>query len=172
MRNASFNRNRRKDGRVIHCAWYNSALRDDAGKIVSVYSQVLDRTREIEALHALRASEERFRLATEAMTGLVYELDRTTGEVRRSRALLEITGYDPGEVASTQQWWASRVHPDDYEHVQAATERAVATGARTVSAEYRVRHRDGHYVWVWDHAVVGADEHGWPTSQVGCIVSI
>ncbi len=171
-RNVSFNRNRRKDGRIIHCAWYNSALHDAAGALLSVYSQVLDRTREVEALDALRASEERFRLATEAMTGLVYEVDRTTGTVRRSRALVDITGFDPADVPPTQQWWLGRVHPDDYARVEAAMERAVVAGARTASAEYRVRHRDGRYVWVWDHAVVGGDAHGRPASQVGCIVSI
>ncbi|MDB9375124.1 PAS domain S-box protein [Nodularia sphaerocarpa] len=38
------NRNYTKDGSVVHCEWYNSALCDQSGKLISVLSQVLDVT--------------------------------------------------------------------------------------------------------------------------------
>ena len=38
------NRNYTKDGSVLYCEWYNSVLRDDSGKLVSVLSLVLDVT--------------------------------------------------------------------------------------------------------------------------------
>jgi PAS domain S-box-containing protein len=40
----SANRNVTKDGRVIHCEWYNSVLTDEQGQMESVMSQVLDVT--------------------------------------------------------------------------------------------------------------------------------
>ena len=40
--NTSRNRNFHKDGRVIHCHWYNSVLRDETGRVVSILSQVAD----------------------------------------------------------------------------------------------------------------------------------
>lgn len=43
-RNVSSNRNYRKDGSVIYCEWYNSALYDLDGKLTSVLSFVLDVT--------------------------------------------------------------------------------------------------------------------------------
>jgi PAS domain S-box-containing protein len=43
-RNVNKNRNRRKDGSVIYCEWYNSALLDPSGNLVSVLSLVLDVT--------------------------------------------------------------------------------------------------------------------------------
>jgi PAS domain S-box-containing protein len=48
-RNVDANRNYRKDGTVIYCEWYNSALRDDSGKLVSVFSLVLDATERVRA---------------------------------------------------------------------------------------------------------------------------
>ena len=42
--NVGRNRNYRKDGRVIDCEWYNSIVRDEAGRVVSVLSRVLDVT--------------------------------------------------------------------------------------------------------------------------------
>jgi PAS domain S-box-containing protein len=55
----SANRNVRKDGRVIHCQWYNSALHDASGRLVSVLSLALDVTERKEAEEAARASEQR-----------------------------------------------------------------------------------------------------------------
>ncbi len=43
-RNVLTNRNYRKDGSVIECEWYNSALLDSSGKLISVRAQVLDIT--------------------------------------------------------------------------------------------------------------------------------
>ena len=43
-RNMNRNRNVRKDGTVIVCDWYNSAIFDKAGRLVSVLSLVLDVT--------------------------------------------------------------------------------------------------------------------------------
>jgi PAS domain S-box-containing protein len=42
--NINTNRNFRKDGSIIYCEWYNSALHDSSGKLVSVVSMVLDIT--------------------------------------------------------------------------------------------------------------------------------
>ena len=51
-RNVSKNRNVRKDGTVIHCEWYNSAISDASGRLVSVLSQVLDVTERKQAEEA------------------------------------------------------------------------------------------------------------------------
>ncbi len=47
QRNLTVNRNYRKDGSIVTCEWYNSALYDEQGKMVSVLSQVLDITERI-----------------------------------------------------------------------------------------------------------------------------
>jgi diguanylate cyclase (GGDEF)-like protein/PAS domain S-box-containing protein len=43
-RASSLHRNYRKDGRIIWCEWYNSCLRDESGKLVSVLSLAQDVT--------------------------------------------------------------------------------------------------------------------------------
>ena len=42
--NISRNRNYTKLSSILHCEWYNSALYDEAGKLISVLSLVLDVT--------------------------------------------------------------------------------------------------------------------------------
>jgi PAS domain S-box-containing protein len=55
--NVHANRNLRRDGTVIHCEWYNSALHDSEGRLESVLSLVLDVTARRQAAEAVRVSE-------------------------------------------------------------------------------------------------------------------
>ena len=79
------NRNYTKDGAVLSCEWYNSVLRDEAGNLVSVFSQILDvtaRKRGEEERAALlererdarRQAQEADRLKDEFLATLSHEL--------------------------------------------------------------------------------------------------
>ena len=62
----SRNRNYTKLGTILHCEWYNSALYNEAGKLISVLSLVLDVTVATRIEEALRKSEAQYRLLFEA----------------------------------------------------------------------------------------------------------
>ena len=79
------NRNYTRDGSVLFCEWYNSVLRDDRGKLVSVLSLVLDVTARQSAEEERAASllrerdarqhaEEADRLKDEFLATLSHEL--------------------------------------------------------------------------------------------------
>ena len=55
--NLHTNRNYCKDGTIITCEWYNSALIDITGTLVSVHSFVLDISKRLAAEHALKERE-------------------------------------------------------------------------------------------------------------------
>lgn len=62
----SRNRNYTKLGTILHCEWYNSALYNETGKLVSVLSLVLDVTVATRIEEALRKSEAQYRLLFES----------------------------------------------------------------------------------------------------------
>jgi PAS domain S-box-containing protein len=79
------NRNYTKDGAILYCEWYNSLLRDDAGNLVSVLSQVLDVTARklaeeeraallVRESDARRQAQESDRLKDEFLATLSHEL--------------------------------------------------------------------------------------------------
>src|SRR6185503_13747974 len=79
------NRNYTRDGAILFCEWYNSVLRDDRGKLVSVLSLVLDVTAKQSAEEeraasllrerdARRHAEEADRLKDEFLATLSHEL--------------------------------------------------------------------------------------------------
>ena len=76
--NISRNRNYTKLGSILHCEWYNSALYDDAGKLISVLSLVLDVTVARRIEEALRKSEAQYRLLFESNPQPMWVYDLST----------------------------------------------------------------------------------------------
>src|SRR5690242_19389354 len=74
----SRNRNYTKLGNILHCEWYNSALYNDAGKLISVLSLVLDVTVARRIEEALRKSEAQYRLLFESNPQPMWVYDLTT----------------------------------------------------------------------------------------------
>jgi PAS domain S-box-containing protein len=127
--------------------------------------KLVDADRQLAESAALRESEERFRLATEAMSGFIYDWDVRTGEVRRFGQVEEITGEPSGEGSGEE--WGARLHPDDREAAVGAAYDALAGTADSYSLEYRVRHRAGHYVDIYDRGRIVRDAAGRAVRVVG-----
>ena len=78
------NRNYTKDGRTRHCVWYNSALRDESGKLVSIMSLVHDVTERVAAEEQLRDLNTELETRVQERTG---ELSQAQSELLRSTRL-------------------------------------------------------------------------------------
>jgi PAS domain S-box-containing protein len=102
---------------------------------------------------------ERFRLTEISAKSFLYEWDLPSNQVWRSQGLKAVTGFAPEEVPGEAQWWNARIHPEDFDRVQASGSTALARGGN-YSTEYRVRHKDGHYLYLWDRGRVSLDGEG------------
>jgi PAS domain S-box-containing protein len=89
-RNMHANRNYRKDGTVIFCEWYNSALRDSEGKLLSILSQVLDVTGRTHAEAALRGANTELSAANEELTAMHEELRQNLDELGKREQELTV----------------------------------------------------------------------------------
>ena len=94
----SRNRNYTKLGSVVNCEWYNSALYDAGGKLISVLSLVLDVTVATRIEDALRKSEAQYRLLFESNPHAmwVYDLD-TRRFLAVNNAAIHRYGYSRNE---------------------------------------------------------------------------
>ena len=127
------------------------------------------------AVAALVESERRFQLATRAVRGFIYETDRETHAVTRSEGFADVVGVAPEAASPTIEWWLGRVHPADLERLrEAERDLDAATDATNavVDLEYRVRHRDGRWIWLWDRAVAAPPEAGRARRVIGSVVDI
>jgi PAS domain S-box-containing protein len=133
---------------------------------------VHDVTRQRHLESELREREERYRLVTEAMNGLVYDWDVRRGTVARSAGLQDLLGYEPHEVPDAQAWWMEQLHPHDREDIARHFAAVLERRAAGLQRDYRVRHRSGEWIWVWDHSRIVYDRDGTPARVLGCTVSI
>lgn len=119
----------------------------------------------------LQASNEQFQLAATAIKGHIYDWNLETNAVTRTPGLVELLGFSPEETTSTSEWWIERLHPDDCSRLHALMAEALATQPG-YEPEYRVRHRDGHYVYVLDHGLILRNAQGQAVRVVGNVINI
>jgi PAS domain S-box-containing protein len=157
-------RHRRKDGTLFPVEVRIRPFRTAAGDFGLASARDISERKRAE--NALRASEERFRLASEAFQGLLYDVDLVKNTVYRSAGVTGLLGYTPEQIPVEKGAWVGLIHPDDREHTLAAIGQTLADGVR-VDVEYRLRHRDGHYVDVWDRGQIVRSPDGTPIRIVG-----
>src|ERR1035437_1257825 len=106
----STNRNRTRNGQVIHCEWYNSVLHDAGGKMTSVLSQILDITARKRAEEAFRESQALYHSLVEQLPVGVFFKDTASRYVLvnpwfcrlKGMKAEEFLGKTPQEVAASE----------------------------------------------------------------------
>ncbi|MEG4271811.1 MULTISPECIES: PAS domain S-box protein [unclassified Microcoleus] len=91
-RNVSRNRNYTKDGAVIYCEWYNSALVDESGTVVSILSFARDITEHHRAQEELHRREQAFSAIAENSTDIIARFDRNLRHIYVNQAVEPATG--------------------------------------------------------------------------------
>jgi PAS domain S-box-containing protein len=77
-----------------------------------------------------------------------FDLNFLKNEVHYSPAWKRLLGYTDADLANTYDTWTKLIHPDDSAAAPDRQGRAGSTGAKTFSHEFRMKHAQGHYVWV------------------------
>lgn len=121
-----------------------------------------------QAKRSMKENEARWRRAVEAVGDGVWDWRPETDAVTYSPNWMRMLGFDPQETDATTETWRSLVHPDDLRSVDKALMRHLHGDAPLFVREYRMRRKDGDYIWVLDRGVVvERDEHGAPTRVLG-----
>jgi len=119
-----------------------------------------------QAEEALRQSEERYALVKQATNDGLWDWNLLTDEEYLSPRWKEIIGLQNDEIAGHKSEFLKRVHADDLPRVQAMTTEHLATGRR-YEVDFRLRHKDGSYRWVFSRGKAVRDASGRPVRMVG-----
>jgi urea ABC transporter urea binding protein len=156
-----------KDGSYKWILGRGQAVWDKQGnplRMVGSHTDISDRK---ETEEALRQSEERWQLALRGMGDGLFDWNVTTGEAFASARLLEMLGYQQGELNYSFATWRSMVHPEDLERAIAAVGAHLERQTSQYSVEYRLRCKDGSYKWIFARGQAQWDEQGNPVRMVG-----
>ena len=152
---------REGDPRVVWALCNAYPVLDDAGVLLECVVSFTDVTGMKEAERALQKSEERLRLVLQGSTDAPWDWDLRTNQLYYAPRWFEMIGYSEGELAVDASLWIQHLHPDDTAVVE-DLERKVASGVTSYETEYRLRHKDGHYVRVLSRGFVLRDDGGTP----------
>lgn len=120
----------------------------------------------------LRESEERLRLSVSASNIGLWDWNLATNQVVFSSEWKAQLGYADDELPNRFEEWESRVHPDDLAPTLAQVRAFIENPAARYAVEFRLRHKDGSFRWIFTQAKVLRDPGGRPTRMLGCHVDI
>ena len=156
---------RHKDGHYIHVLSRGFPVRREGGPVVRIVGTHLDITERKRTEAALRESEERLTLAFAGAQEGVWDWNLETGAVVYSSRWKQMLGYTDDEIEPTVGAWERLLHPDDRRRAQDVND-SVVRGASTYEGEFRLRHKDGHYIHVLSRGFPVRHEPGGPVVRI------
>jgi PAS domain S-box-containing protein len=161
----------RKDGRQVWLLLRASAIYEKDGQLVAdgITSDITERKR---AEAALRESEARFQVVSQATNDVVWDWNLEAGTLWWSPSFRDEFGYDPAGLEPGLESWTSRLHPADKERVEHGIHAVIDRGERLWSDEYRFRRQDGSFAFIYDRGYVLRDAAGRPVRMIGAMQDI
>ncbi len=108
----------------------------------------------------LRLNEERLNYALQGANDGLWDWNMETNEVYYSPRWLGMLGYLPGELPETLATWAMLVHPDERDGSLALVQAYLEGDSPTYEIEFRMHHKDGHWVNILSRARLVCDQAG------------
>jgi PAS domain S-box-containing protein len=116
----------------------------------------------------LRESEFVCNFAIDGSGDGLWDRNFQTDEIKYSRRWKEMLGYAEHDILPTRQEWLNLIYPDDRMRVDIALQAYLNGELKFYACEYRLRCKDGSYIWVLARGtVVNYSKDGSPLRMIG-----
>ena len=140
----------------------------------ALYAIINDVTERKEWEDKLLAERERLANVLSGTSCGTWEWDVQSGATEFNQRWAEMLGYSLEELAPVSvDTWIDLTHPDDLRQAREILERHFAGELPRYECELRMRHKDGHWVWILDCGkVIRWSEDGRPLTMYGIHIDI
>ena len=138
----------RKDGTRFDVSLAISAVNDRNGSVLGISTIAHDISLRKQAEENLRKSEEQYRRLLTNLPDVTWTMDSERRFIYISPNVENVFGFTPAEAFSAgQELRLSLIHPDDL-NALVDNYRALFLEGRAFDLEYRMRRKDGRWIWV------------------------
>ncbi len=109
----------------------------------------------------------RMALALAGSNTSVLEWDFTESSVYISPSWKEMLGFGDAELSNSASTWNRRVHRDDMRTVYLSLKKHIAEKKKYFENTHRLKHKDGHWIWILARAQILYDVNGKAVRMVG-----
>lgn len=164
----------KKDGTPVWSHLAGSVIRDDKnGRPLYLVSQIEDIDARKQAEARIAEAETRWNFALAGAGQGVWDLDMRRGGTTYSSTWVKMLGYEDGELNGDPDHWLTMIHPDDREAVADADHEHLAGKTDFFEAEFRMRHKDGRWIWILDRGkAIERDGDGRLIRAIGSLTDI
>lgn len=136
------------DGSLRSLELKTMPVRRPTGVLAGVTIALRDVSEAQTLLDLARMHEARADALLEDMTDGAFELDLVTGRTAQSLRLSQIFGLTAVELHDHPEDWNRFIHPDDLPTAKTAWQAIIGGRKNAFDVEYRMRHRDGRWLWI------------------------
>lgn len=148
-------------------------VRNQQGQTVEWMGMGQDITEQKQAELALKEHQDRLELALTGSAMACWDWDIEKHEVTGDERWPAMLGYLPGELVQDEAQWLALIDPRDRSEFDRTMAAYLAGDSSHYQSEYRLRHKDGHWVAVEARGkVTRRDERGAPQRMVGTVLDI
>ncbi len=112
-------------------------------------------------------SNERIELALLGNKDGIWDWKMNSNIVYFSPRWKEIIGYKDDEFANEFSEWEKHVHPEDFQSIILSLEKNISGETDHFEGVHRLKHKDGHWVWILHRGKAIFDENGDAIRVVG-----
>lgn len=139
-----------------------------AGNGEARYLVARDVTEQRQDAERLARNEQQLSLAMRGAALGLWDWQVASGEVHVNERWADMLGYRVDEIEPHLDSWRALVHPDDWAAIDASLLPHLRGHTDSYRCEHRLRHRDGHWIWVLDAGqVVERDAEGRALRAIG-----
>lgn len=162
----------RHDGQTRYFHSVKSAIFDEQGKVVMTIGISRDITEQRTAKIALEKSEQLYRLATKAISDVIWDIDYLKQTITWSEGIQNVFGFTEKELNTSVDWWTEHINSEDKERVMANFLESVNSDKDFWSNEYLFMQGNGTYTRVNDRGYIIRDESGKAIRIIGAMTDI
>lgn len=121
---------------------------------------------------SLIKKEERYRRVIEATNDGLWDWNLVTNDVYLSPRWKSMLGYGYSELKNSFETWEKLVHPDDKKQIMIDIELSNENKTKQYKNIHRLKHKDGHWVWIESRGKTIFDENSKPVRMIGSHIDI